>query len=225
MKLFFTGLKRFVLGLCMVWLTEVLCVSLVDQYAILNEREILWWFLGGLLCGCLLFSKVRPVFLYVLGHELTHWLLAKLFFRKTSKFTLRMNSGSVRVAEPNIWIILGPYILPFYMLVGLLVVLLLDSCLSFERVEYMVFSVVIGVLYANHIVMTLVALQNNQPDLKFNGPLYSTVFILFFNVLFLYLGLMVCGGKLESCWQVPHRIFMEQIGVLKRLIWWNSLVV
>ena len=51
--------------------------------------------------------------LYVFGHELTHWLTARLFRRRTGAFHVGGDRGYVMVERPNVWITLAPYFVPF----------------------------------------------------------------------------------------------------------------
>ena len=46
---------------------------------------------------------------YVFGHELAHWIFAKLFMRDTQNFSVGKDAGAVQIKNPNIWITLAPY--------------------------------------------------------------------------------------------------------------------
>lgn len=74
-------------------------------------------------------------------------------------------------------------------------------------------------------VLTVVALLANQPDLKFNGPCFSLMFIVFFNLLFLYLGLTLAGGCPREGLLLVWDTLKAHAQAVRRLIWWNSLVL
>ena len=191
MKKFLTWLAHFVLGTLLLYICFITILSFFRLPFFQSSMESLLWPLIGAVGGTIFFLHFRLTPIYVFGHELTHWLIAKIFRRKTSKFTVHFNSGSVRVQNPNIWIVLGPYIFPIYMLLWL-IGLGITSCFTvFSTNVQLICSAIVGVLYAYHVLMTIVALSHSQPDLKFNGVVFSMVFIITFNVLFLYFGIAI----------------------------------
>lgn len=216
---------RLAAGLLLAWVGVALVQSLVEVRLSFSDREVMLWCFGGSAVGALVFMRFRLVPVYVFGHELTHWLVAKAFRRRTSRFTVRFSSGSVRVERPNIWIVLGPYILPLYMLLFLGVYQAVRVCVSLPREVQLGCAAAIGALYAYHLVLTVVALLANQPDLKFNGPCFSLMFIVFFNLLFLYLGLTLAGGCPREGLLLVWDTLKAHAQAVRRLIWWNSLVL
>ena len=215
MKKFLTWLVHFILGTLLLFLSTVIVVSFFSLHLFQNCSESLLWMLIGAVGGTLFFLHFHLTPLYVLGHELTHWLIAKLFRRRTSRFTVHLNSGSVRVENPNIWITLGPYIFPFYMLLWLAVVFVVSFFSFFTPTVSLACSAVVGVLYAYHVLMTIVALSRNQPDLKFNGVVFSMVFIITFNLLFLYLAIAIATQQilpaLQLLWNVCAKVAHTQV--------------
>ena len=161
----------------------------------------------GFLAGLCVFPYFRLVPVYVCGHELTHWLTAKLFMRETGKFTLKMARGQVQVKNPNVWIILSPYILPFHLLVlmglyGLLLFII-------EPMPALVVRVVAGCLgaaYAYHLVLTFIAIKAGQQDLRFKGAVFSMCIIITGNIGFLFLVLMFATRQ----WQTAGRLLLQQ---------------
>lgn len=217
---------RFICTVIMIWLTEVILVSLIGLRYSRIDSNVALWFGSGVGIGLVIFSKWRLVPIYVFGHEATHWLIGKLFLRKTSKFCVHASSGSVRVERPNIWIILGPYIVPFYMLLFMLVYGGVVAFVSLPQLAILFCLEFLGLLYAYHIVLTIVALMHGQSDLDFRGRILSLTFIVLFNVLFLYIGLSVItmqfGQGMSHLWDVGARqavlIWEHFISLMRGLI-------
>lgn len=218
MKKFGIFLCKFVLGVVLAWLCAVLCQCFFQLRLSFSDRERMIWCVAGSAVASLFFMKFKLIPVYVFGHELTHWAVAKLFLRRTSKFTVHFSHGSVRVERPNIWIVLGPYILPIYMLLFLLVSQLLQLMMPFSRDVQLGCSAAVGILYAYHLVLTIVALSQNQPDLKISGPCFSFIFIIFFNLLFLYLGIALAGNNLRHALELAWCIIQNHAHTCQRTI-------
>ena len=161
----------------------------------------------GFLAGLCVFPYFRLVPVYVCGHELTHWLTAKLFMRETGKFTLKMARGQVQVKNPNVWIILSPYILPFHLFVLMgLYGLLLFIIDPMPALAVRVFAGCLGAAYAYHLVLTFIAIKTGQQDLRFKGPVFSMCIIITGNICFLFLVLMFATRQ----WQTAGRLVVNQ---------------
>ena len=152
-------------------------------------------FAGGILVFALI-CRFLP--LYIFGHEFTHWLVAKLFRRRTGALSVRRDSGSIEVEKPNIWITLAPYIVPLYALLWLLFVAIpvflwpeLTRHPAFVRTA----SAMTGFTYAYHFVLTLEALLRGQEDVVSNGPVLSLTLIVCGNLAFLYVGLLTASHQ------------------------------
>lgn len=163
---------------------------------------------SGLLYFTLLF---RFEGFYVFGHELTHWFFAKLFFRKTcglSRIKVKENGGSVLIENPNFWIILAPYFVPFYLLLWCAVygVWRMGTGNAFAGIVEPAFFGGFGVFYAYHAVLTLWALLDGQKDLQDCGPIFSVSLILFMNLIALYVTIVACNGHwlrdLQTTWGI-----------------------
>ena len=142
--------------------------------------------LAALAAGLVLFGFLPLKPLYVLGHELTHWLAAKLFRRPTGAFHWGLQSGSVAVAAPNGAIILAPYCIPFYFLLALGVLafctLVRPAWAADTRFQAGA-ALLLGLCYAYHLALTARALWHGQSDLRHCGVLLSLVFIIGCNLL------------------------------------------
>ena len=190
--LFRVGLAVFLLYLSsgLIWTILTLPVSLDRHPAALPA-------LIGFVCGLVLFVLGnRFLRLYVFGHELTHWLAAKCFFRQTEGFRVSGESGSVAVERPNVWIVLTPYFVPIYTLVwvGLYgVVRFWHGAMNGHALH--VFYAGLGVTYAFHTALTAHALGREQKDLTLYGRFFSLSLILCCNAALLFAALALAGGE------------------------------
>ena len=147
------------------------------------------------------FQKFSPI--YVFGHELTHWIVAKLFLKKTGKFRVGWTKGYVEIVGTNVWITLAPYIVPFYSLIvvgifGLSQLFLYPS----PQWAVLAFLILVSVAYAYHCVLTVYAIGLSQKDLKMYGEFFSVSLILAGNVLFLLLVLLMSNGEWRQALQM-----------------------
>ncbi len=142
--------------------------------------------LAAFAAGLVLFSFLPLKPIYILGHELTHWLTAKLFRRRTGAFHWGLQSGSIAVDAPNGAIILAPYCIPFYFLLALGILAfctLLRPAWAADSRFLMGAAVLLGLCYAYHLALTARALWHGQSDLRHCGVPLSLLFILGFNLL------------------------------------------
>lgn len=159
--------------------------------------------------GLLFFSLIsRFLVLYVFGHELTHFLMAKIFRRETGRFRLGTASGSIAIERPNIWITLAPYFIPVYTLLWI-GCYGMTSFLWHEPAAWLpqVFAAGVGVTYAFHVRLTLYALARQQSDLRYYGRAVSLGFIAFCNILLLYIGAIGATGN----WQYSIKAIERSI--------------
>ncbi len=166
-----------------------------------------WVWCGGCLVGILFFSFCRLTPLYVFGHELTHWLAAKCFLRKTGEFHVGRRSGYVEIPNPNTAIILAPYCVPVYFILGAG----LAGCAEFfweplPSWGHHAICAALGVIYAYHVTMTAVALSVAQEDLKYCGTAISLEIIILGNIIVLYLALFCVNGNWKDALLIPLTI-------------------
>jgi len=173
------------------------------------------FFAGAFLLGSFFFtlvSRLTPV--YVFGHEATHWVLAKLFRKKTGRFRCYLNQGYVEIDQPNVWIILGPYFLPFYFLIftglwALLNLLWPDFMLAY----YPAGAALLGLSYSYHLVLTIIALSKGQQDLKINGTCFSMSLIININVCLFFLATLT----VSRMWKLGMSILYDKILALAKI--------
>jgi hypothetical protein len=173
-----------------------------------DSRTMLWPALGGFSVTVLfLLSGIRLLRLYVVGHEVTHWLAAKLFRRRTGSFRADACSGSIEVEDPNALIVLAPYFIPAYTLawVGVygIVRMWIDPLPDWGMA---LFCGGIGATYAFHLTLTLLALQRGQEDLRLCGPVFSVGVILLGNLVLVFLAMVVA----DRLWSLAFHILAQR---------------
>lgn len=150
------------------------------------------WFLFGLSVGTVLwFVWIRKkLFFIAFEHELTHLVVALLFFRSPKSFEAKEGSGQVQYEKAsNLIIALAPYFLPTYSLFVLIVYVLASN--NFK--PYIAF--LIGVSLAYHIFSNIKEFSFKQPDIQKSGYAISTALFMFGNVFFTGLLISVLVGK------------------------------
>lgn len=154
-----------------------------------------WYFTTGslLMAGWLGSGLLRSFFLYlyVLGHELTHALFVLLFRGRVSDIHVSTKGGYITTNKTNLLIALSPYFVPFWSLV--LGVIFVACRLGWQVDGYwnLAFYAVVGSSWTFHMLWTLWMIPRDQPDLRENGTFFSLVIIYLANLLLLVLLLIV----------------------------------
>lgn len=173
-------------------------------------------FAGGGVCFGIFASFNR---IYIFGHELTHFITAKFFARRTGHFRVRKGSGSVAIERPNLWITLAPYFIPIYALIwtgiyGFCQFLIkpLPPWLT------LAFPAGLGITYAHHIIFTIKALRTGQSDLRRHGFFFSLSLVLFCNLLLLFGGTTVAVSAWEEAETAIHQTIKKEAELGHKLI-------
>ena len=168
-------------------------------YFATGAMVMIGWFWSGLL-------QTFFLYLYVLGHELTHAVFVLLFRGKVTEFHVSVDGGYITTNKSNLLIALSPYFVPFWSVIGAvtyaLVRYLADLSQEWDRVLY----ALLGVTWTFHMVWTLWMIPRDQPDLKENGTFLSLVVIYMANVLVL-VGLLCVAS--DSPLQSAREFAME----------------
>ena len=136
------------------------------------------WFWSGLLQSFFLY-------LYVLGHELTHAVFVVVFRGKVTEFHVSTAGGYITTDKTNLIIALSPYFVPFWAVVVAVVYGVLRMAVELKPGWDLAFYAVMGVTWTFHMVWTLWMIPRDQPDLKENGTFLSLVVIYMANLLVL----------------------------------------
>ena len=132
------------------------------------------------------------VFIYVLGHELTHALAAKLCMGKVQRLRIDLNGGYVETDADNLFIALSPYFVPLWMCCWLLVLWAINWAHPFPEWEAW-FYAGLGFWWSFHLYWTVWVIPREQPDMLENGLLFSLLIIMIMNIAILLVVLYVFG--------------------------------
>ena len=124
--------------------------------------------------------------LYVFMHELTHAIAAILCGVRIKDVHVGKESGYVKMARTNTFIVLAPYFVPGYVVCVALLYLLLSFFVDLTPYRQVVVFLV-GFFMAFHLIQTFHTLWNaDQPDLDLaGGKFFSCVTIVLINMLVL----------------------------------------
>lgn len=161
--------------------------------------------LAGALCWLAIYVILpRPMWIYVVGHELTHAVWTWSMGGKVKRFKVSSKGGHVVVTKSNFLIALAPYFFPLYAVLVVLLFVVLGFFVDLQR-HTVWFHLLLGAAYAFHITLTLHALKHSQTDITSQGYLFSITVIFLGNALVLLVG-------------IP--LIARQVTVLQGLTWW-----
>lgn len=136
------------------------------------------WFAGGF--GLYLLVQAffwRPLFLYVMGHELTHALASVLQGGQADDLRVSTKGGMVKVSRSNFLVSLAPYFFPIYTAAAAGV-----WAIAAEAWRPWLAGV-LGLTLAFHFALTFYSLKQHQSDIAEVGWLFALPFILGLNIL------------------------------------------
>lgn len=165
--------------------------------------------LAGAACWVVIFFMMpKPMWIYVLGHELTHALWAWLFGGQVKRLKVTSKGGHVIVTKTNFLIALAPYFFPLY--AAMVVAIFVVGHLIWNWQGLLVwFHLFLGAAYAFHVTLTVYILQHRQTDITEHGYLFSWVIIFIGNIALLLIGLPLLVAKPD---------------VLTALRWWGEAI-
>lgn len=157
------------------------------QASLAAERWQAGWFVNfcsGFGAWLLIFLILpRAMWLYVLGHELTHAWAVMLAGGKVSGFHVSSQGGLVVTNRVNWWIALSPYFVPLYALIWACLWITIDYFYYPLGQWDAVLFFGLGLFWAFHLTFTISMLHPRQTDLSHEGYVFSAVIILMFNLL------------------------------------------
>jgi hypothetical protein len=154
--------------------------------AVVSEGLRSWWIYAGGVLLYILFERflTKPMWVYVVGHELTHAVSGLISGAKIHSFKAGARGGEVQLSKTNAFIALSPYILPFYTVAVIVFYAILRRWWDIPKLHY-TFEFLVGMTLAFHLSLTVSAIHAHQPDLKVLGFFLSGVLILLGNALIL----------------------------------------
>jgi hypothetical protein len=159
--------------------------------------------LAGAACWIVIFMILpKPMWIYVLGHELTHALWTWLFGGTVKKMKVTSKGGHVVISKTNFLIALAPYFFPLY---AVIVIGVFALGRFFWGWPLVLFHLLVGAAYAFHVTLTIYTLKTRQSDITSQGYLFSAVVIFLGNVCVLLFGIPLLTAR---------------VGILNSLGWW-----
>ena len=231
------GWKR-VIRLCIAWFL-MLPISVVMVFALMLQlyhaapvvgdvdfwQSLPVWYalLGALVFAVLKYFHLVDailVFIYVLGHELTHAIAALMCFGKVEALSVDIDGGYVDTDKDNLFVSLAPYFVPLWMLLWLGVFFISNLVVPFETYLQW-FYAGFGFWWAFHVYWTLWVIPREQPDLLENGVVISFLIITITNIIALLL-ILRCFGviSLRGYWQDLQFCAQELYSTYHDLILW-----
>ncbi len=138
---------------------------------------------GGLFYLTVHFLFRKPIFTYVIGHELTHAFFALLFGGSVKSFQASDRGGRVTITKSNFLITLAPYFFPLYTFTALILYWIARGADVHTRtIDILIF--LSGATFTFHLMLTLIFLQTDQNDIQEQGAVFSYPLIYLFNVVF-----------------------------------------
>ena len=232
------GMKRWIGILVLTPVVLVTIITMMEMFWRLVTRHGIWqteefrFFVLGVVAWLTLYfaAGVRPVRLYVFGHELSHALAAVCTGGKIYDFDFGSDGGYVETDKTSTFISLAPYLIPIHalgvMLVFGAVALFVDL---FEPYAFEVAGVVVpfkvarlfhaglGLTWAFHVTYTILTLRRQQSDLTRNGEFFSVMLITLVNAGLLTLMFVAASPHPELGLAQTARCWW---GVLTRFLPW-----
>jgi hypothetical protein len=134
------------------------------------------------------------LYLYVLGHELTHAIFVILCLGRVSGFSVTLDGGHIITNKSNILISLSPYFVPFWSVIVLTILAPLGYFDVLPHYDRILFAA-LGATWCFHILWTMWIIPRDQPDLQENGTFFSLSLIALANVILL--SALICLGSRE----------------------------
>jgi hypothetical protein len=187
-------LIRWLTALVLLPLCWVTTWTFLSRFSLATEQGFwqtakFWYFATGVLvmAGWFWSGLLQPFFLYlyVLGHELTHAVFVVFFRGKVTDFHVSTEGGYIMTNKTNLVIALSPYFVPIWAVIGAVLYAALRFCVVLTPAWDLAFYAVMGVTWTFHMVWTVWMLPRDQPDLKEQGTLLSLVVIYQANLLVL----------------------------------------
>jgi hypothetical protein len=163
----------------------------------------------------------KPMWVYVVGHELTHALWTWLFGGNVKKFQASAKGGHVIVTKNNFVIALAPYFFPLYAVL-VVIVFSAGNLVWNWRAYHVWFHLLLGAAYSFHVTLTWHVLKSSQSDITDQGYLFSAVIIFLGNATVLLVGIPLLTAKPDLMtalhwWWDGTQDLLRSAGALARL--------
>lgn len=193
---------KFFIGLLLAPLVFAQLGTLKDLiliWAPTSEWRSLWFgsFCGGFtLLLILFFTLPKALWIYVLGHELTHAWAVYLSGGKVYDFKVTSTGGHIKADVVNWFVALSPYFVPLYSMLWMMLWISIDFYTPLSPYLWF-FYLGLGFTWAFHICFTIQMIFHGQSDLSSQGTFFSLIIILAVNLLFIFIALVMISPSLQ----------------------------
>jgi len=177
---------RTAIGIILLPMVAATARAFYEQFAYIdiNFTQGQIYFLWGIAAYCLFqLLLIKPMFIYILGHECVHVLATWLCFGRVTSFNVSSKGGSVSTSKSNFFIKMSPYFVPLYSILLTLVYYVVVKTFVWGFLAKPYFMFLFGATLAFHIVMTADAAKTKQPDFIRMGHLNALIFIFLVNLV------------------------------------------
>lgn len=198
-------LARFTIGLILLPLCWITLWTLASRFSHATLEQGFWqshsfwyfavgcffmigWFWSGL-------GKSFFLYLYVLGHELTHAAFVILFRGRVTDIHVSLEGGYITTTKTNLLIALSPYFVPFWAVIVTIIYSIARFGFGAGPAWDLAFYALMGITWTFNFMWTIWMLPRDQPDLRQNGTFLSLVVILLANLLVLAFLLCMADGS------------------------------
>lgn len=224
---------RWALGLSLVPLCGITSWTFFSQFSDATLEHGFWrttafWYFatGGLLMFGWFWSGIAWkafLYLYVLGHELTHILFIWVFRGRVSEWGVSVDGGYVTTNKSNIVIALAPYCVPLWASVAVLIYAGLETMMVLPSAAMKGLLSLLGFLWTFHLLWTLWMIPRDQPDLRENGRFLSLAIIYLANLCVLVVLMCAAAPQMSlssfaKAWIANGESAWEGTNALIRLI-------
>lgn len=172
--------------------------------------------IAGVACWIVIYLLLpKPMWVYVVGHELTHALWTWVFGGRVKRFRATARGGHVVVTKNNFLIALAPYFFPLYVVLVVAVFILGHVIWDWRRFTAW-FHLLVGAAYAFHVSLTWHVLKSRQSDITQQGYIFSFVVIFLGNIVVLIVGVPLLTAEVDlwsalKWWAFATRDVLDRI--------------
>ncbi len=199
---------RWLLALLMLPISGLTALTFIQLLGNISTKSAFWlssefWYFatGLLLMSGWFFTRIGEryfIYLYVLGHELTHALFVLCSLGKVTGFKVGVDGGYITTNKSNIWIALSPYFFPFWSVIACGIFYTVSSLYPVPYFDKILYALM-GASWGFHIFWTLWMIPRDQPDLKENDTFFSIAFICLANLAIL--SALLCFASRAITWR------------------------
>lgn len=201
----FQRIYRFLLGLLLLpfcWVTSWTLLSRFSHATLAQgfwQAPSFWYFAVGVLFMLGWFwsglAKSFFLYLYVLGHELTHAVFVILCRGRVTSMHVSTSGGYITTNKTNLLIALSPYFVPFWSVLITIVFSIARYGFRVGGTWDLVFYALMGASWTFHFMWTVWMIPRDQPDLRQNGTFLSLCIIYLANLLVIAALLCMAEGN------------------------------